>query len=261
MKGVLGQGADAASAALLATDALRKQHAGGALRHASVRSTSAPDSSRSVGPSALHPARSPVCALASSKPDPPSPRPAPHPPQVFCLAFAMPDAARGATGAGHGAAVDHAASPSLEMSVPGPPAAAPAGATGDAGAPGAPGGVKAVRVTAKARHALATAFVSMWRERDLETARGVWVTDFAALATRATQASGTTVTEAVAEAWCAKALPKQGKPSTMSAKREGTIAAAWTAAGAPRELFAALSLFWGRFHTSQTYLGVRPLFS
>jgi len=40
----------------------------------------------------------------------------------------------------------------------------------------------------------------------LESARGVWVTDVPALATRATPATGKAVSAAEAEAWCAKAL-------------------------------------------------------
>jgi hypothetical protein len=49
----------------------------------------------------------------------------------------------------------------------------------------------------------------MWG--DLESARGVWVTDVHALATHATPANGKAVSAAEAEAWCAKALPKQDK--------------------------------------------------
>jgi len=62
---------------------------------------------------------------------------------------------------------------------------------------------------ADARLALATAYVGMWG--DLESARGVWVTDVHALLTRATPATGKAVSAAEAEAWCAKALPKQDK--------------------------------------------------
>ena len=162
------------------------------------------------------------------------PLPRPVPAQVFFFWHSRrPDATprAGAAGAGHGAGSSRTtATPCLPMSVPGPSAAAPAG---DAGAPGAPGVGKAARVNGDARLALAGAFVGLWMERDLEGARGVWVTDFPALAKRATQESGKTVSAAVAEAWCAKVLPKQDKQSTMSLKRKTTIAAAWTAAGAP----------------------------
>ena len=50
-----------------------------------------------------------------------------------------------------------------------------------------------VIVNADARLALATAYVDMWGERDLESARGVWVTHVPALATRATPATGKAV--------------------------------------------------------------------
>ena len=94
------------------------------------------------------------------------------------------------------------------MSVPGPP-----DIPRDAGAgPGAPG----VIVNADARLALATAYVGMWGERDLESARGVWVTDVPALATRATPAAGKAISAAEG---CAKALPKQDKQTTMSKAR------------------------------------------
>ena len=69
-----------------------------------------------------------------------------------------------------------------------------------------------VTVTAAdARLALATAYVGMWG--DLESARGMWVTDVHAQVTRATPATGEAVSAAEAEAWCAKALPKQDKMS------------------------------------------------
>jgi hypothetical protein len=67
----------------------------------------------------------------------------------------------------------------------------------------------------------------MWG--DLESARGVWVTDVPALATRATPATGKAVSAAEG---CAKALPKQDKQTTMSKKREATsVSSVWTTAG------------------------------
>jgi hypothetical protein len=62
---------------------------------------------------------------------------------------------------------------------------------------------------ADARLALDTAYVGMWG--NLESARGVWVTDVHAQVTRTTPATGKAVSAAEAEAWCAKALPKQDK--------------------------------------------------
>ena len=129
------------------------------------------------------------------------------------------------------------------MSVPRPPATVSAGDA--AAAPGACAGVKAARVNDKARRALATAFVDMWLERDLETARGLWVTDFLALATRASLTTVKAVSPAEAEAWCMKALPKQDKQTTTSAKRETAIAAAWTAAGEPDALKPARAVLVG----------------
>jgi len=115
----------------------------------------------------------------------------------------------------------------FQMSVTGPP-----DILGGAGAaPGAPGVVKAARrhrqrsrCQARARQA----YLGMWG--DLESARGVWVTDVPALATSATPATGKAVSAAEAEAWCAKALPKQDKQTTMSKKREATIVGVETAA-------------------------------
>jgi hypothetical protein len=48
----------------------------------------------------------------------------------------------------------------------------------------------------------------------VESARGVWVTDVPAPATRSTPATGKAVSEAEAEAWCATALPKQDKQTS-----------------------------------------------
>jgi hypothetical protein len=73
-----------------------------------------------------------------------------------------------------------------------------------------------VIINTDARLALATAYVGMWGERDLESARGVWITDVPVLATRATPATGKAVS---AVEGCAKALPKQGKQTTLSMKR------------------------------------------
>jgi hypothetical protein len=67
---------------------------------------------------------------------------------------------------------------------------------------------------ADARLALATAYVGMWG--DLESAGGVWVTDVHAQVTRATPATGKAVSAAEAEAWCAKALPKQDKQTRFA---------------------------------------------
>ena len=71
---------------------------------------------------------------------------------------------------------------------------------------------------ADARLALATAYVRMWG--DLESAPGVWVTDVHAQVTRATPATGKAISTAEAEAWCAKALPKQDKQIYKSKNRE-----------------------------------------
>jgi len=80
-------------------------------------------------------------------------------------------------------------------------------------ASGAPGVVKAAG-RHRQRHALATAYVGMWG--DLESAGGVWVTDVHAQVTRATPATGKAVSAAEAEAWCAKALPKQDKQTRFA---------------------------------------------
>jgi len=74
---------------------------------------------------------------------------------------------------------------------------------------------------ADARLALATAYVGMWG--DLESARGVWVTDVHAQVTRATPATGKPISTAAAEAWCAKALPKQDKQTYKSKNHEATV--------------------------------------
>jgi hypothetical protein len=79
-------------------------------------------------------------------------------------------------------------------------------------APARPASSRRTGVTvtaADARLALTTAYVGMWG--DLESARGVWVTDVHALVTRTTPATGKAVSAAEAERWCAKALPKQDK--------------------------------------------------
>ena len=100
-----------------------------------------------------------------------------------------------------------------------------------------------VIVNADARLALARAYVGMWVELDLESARGVWVTDVPALDTRATPATGNSFSAAEG---CAKALPKQDKQTTMSKNREATsISSAWTTAAddGTMELSAALYMF------------------
>ena len=74
---------------------------------------------------------------------------------------------------------------------------------------------------AYARLALATAYVGMWA--DLESSRGVWLTDVHAQVTRATPATGKANSTAEAEAWCAKPLPKQDKQTYKSKNREATI--------------------------------------